>query len=43
MEETHHEELMDLKHEALPGYKTIFNVVFVIAVIYLAVLLVTYL
>jgi hypothetical protein len=43
MEEKEHTELMELKHEALPGYKTIFNVTFIISVVYLVVLFVTYL
>lgn len=29
-------EIMELKHDALPGYKPVFNVVFVVGILYLA-------
>ena len=43
MEDKKHEELMELKHEAQPGYPIAFYTVFVIAVIYLVFLFVNYL
>jgi hypothetical protein len=35
-------EKMELSHEPLPGYRTIFAVVLVVAVIYLAVIFLNY-
>ena len=35
-----HEKLQELHHEAVPGYKTVFIIVFVVALIYLAVILI---
>jgi hypothetical protein len=32
-------ELMELKHEAVPGYRPVFNVVFLLAVVYLGLIL----
>ena len=32
-----HEELMVLKHDALPGYMTKFNIAFALGIIYLAI------
>jgi hypothetical protein len=34
------EELQELHHEAVPGYKSIFLIVFVVFIIYLAVILI---
>ena len=34
------EELMELKHEAEPGYRTYFYIVITVAVLYLAVILI---
>jgi len=34
------EELKELHHEAVPGYRKIFTIVFVISVLYLALILV---
>ena len=34
------EELQELHHEAVPGYKKIFLIVFVVFIIYLAVILI---
>jgi hypothetical protein len=35
------EELQELHHEAVPGYKKIFFIVFVVCIIYLALILIT--
>jgi hypothetical protein len=35
----HEKELMELKHEAVPGFKTLFCVIFSIGVFYLALIL----
>jgi hypothetical protein len=34
------EELQELHHEAVPGYKKIFTIVFVVSIVYLAVILI---
>lgn len=34
------EELQELHHEAVPGYKTVFIIVFVVFITYLAVILI---
>jgi len=34
------EELQELHHEAVPGYKRIFTIVFVVSIVYLAVILI---
>ena len=38
--ENHDEEIMELKHKAIPGYMPIFWAVFVLGIIYLAVVFV---
>lgn len=39
MEKQPHEELHELKHDPIPGYRPIFNVVFAVFSIYLLVIL----
>lgn len=33
------EELMELRHEAVPGFRTVFGIVFSVCVIYLGIIL----
>lgn len=39
MDKQAHEEIHELKHDPIPGYKTIFSVVFAVFSIYLLVIL----
>ncbi len=39
MKEKHETELMELKHEAVPGYKPVFIVVFAASLVYMAYIL----
>jgi len=36
-EEKHKEELMELKHDPVPGYRPVFFVAFAVGVVYLAI------
>lgn len=35
----HEQELMELKHEAVPGYKPVFMIVFAVSLVYMAYIL----
>ena len=39
MKKNKEEELMELKHEAVPGYKPVFIVVFTVSLVYMAYIL----
>lgn len=39
MKKNNHEELMELKHDPVPGYKPVFIVVFAVSLLYMAYIL----